>query len=167
MQKAKSESRNLMVLDVMMDTMSSGFDMARELKGMDELRNTYHHAYRHWREDRVNFKSAFGNTDMLPVDAYLSKPEAPHLLVAEIERLFTKVINRNFFLTGNCREHTHYNWCAQFLMSLCFIAYSIRFYRIGSTGFWEQVGLVFFDRTAADKQLFAYPLIGITVAYKF
>jgi CheY-like chemotaxis protein len=91
MAKVKAEKPDLLVLDVMMDTMSSGIDMANELRNIDEFSKLPIIMLTSIDEvTGVNFKSAFGNTDMLPVDAYISKPEAPHLLVGEIEKLLSK-----------------------------------------------------------------------------
>jgi CheY-like chemotaxis protein len=91
LQKAISERPDLIVLDVMMETMSAGFDLANELRKMIEFKKLPIIMLTSIDEvTGVNIKSAFGNTDMIPADAYISKPEAPHILVAEVERLLSK-----------------------------------------------------------------------------
>jgi len=63
----------------------------------------------------VNFKSAFGNTDIASRGCLFK--QTWKLLISSWQKLkgFYQSNHRNFFLTGNCREHTHYNWlCSVF-----------------------------------------------------
>jgi DNA-binding response OmpR family regulator len=88
---AKNENPDLMILDVMMEAMADGFDLAKDLRKVSYLAKTPIIMMTSIdTQTGVNFKSAFGNTDMLPVDGYLEKPVAPHELIAEIERLAAK-----------------------------------------------------------------------------
>ena len=79
-------SPDLVILDVMMETISSGFDLAREIRkkaaaskvlmltGVD-------------KETNIDFKSEAGNPDWLPVDGYLAKPLAPKTLTEKVKAL--------------------------------------------------------------------------------
>lgn len=90
LEKAKAEKPDLFILDVMMESMSDGFDLSRELRKIDEFKNTPIILLTGIDgKTGVNFKSAFGNTEMLPVDAYLEKPVSPHILLNKIEKLLS------------------------------------------------------------------------------
>ncbi len=79
-------SPDLVILDVMMETLSTGFDLAREIRnkaptpriimltGVD-------------REMEIDFKSEAGDRDWLPVDVYLSKPIVPNVLIEKVKFL--------------------------------------------------------------------------------
>jgi CheY-like chemotaxis protein len=74
---------DLVILDVMMDTNSTGFELSREIKtalpatkvlmltGVDQAMN-------------IDFKSEAGNPDWLPCDDYLSKPVVPKTLLEKV-----------------------------------------------------------------------------------
>ncbi len=89
--KAKEEKPDIAILDVMMDSMHDGFELSRELREDPEFKNlpiillTAIDS-----QTGVNFKSAFGNTDMLPINAYIEKPVSPHNLLTEIKTLLSK-----------------------------------------------------------------------------
>lgn len=82
----QSFSPDLLILDVMMESMSTGFDLARlvrkqspssrilMLTGVD-------------KEVNIDFKSEAPNPDWLPVDAYLSKPVVPTVLAEKVKEL--------------------------------------------------------------------------------
>jgi two-component system, OmpR family, response regulator len=82
----KSFKPDLVVLDVMMDTNSTGFDLSREIKnalpatkvlmltGVDQAM-------------KIDFKSEAGNPDWLPCDDYLSKPVVPKTLLEKVKAL--------------------------------------------------------------------------------
>jgi CheY-like chemotaxis protein len=79
---------DLIILDVMMDTTSTGFELSRELRNnentggakilmltsVDEVTN-------------IDFKSAAGDQEWLPVDDYMTKPLEPKLLISKVEGL--------------------------------------------------------------------------------
>jgi two-component system, OmpR family, response regulator len=77
---------DLVILDVMMDTNSTGFELSREIKtslpatkvlmltGVDQAMN-------------IDFKSEAGNPDWLPCDDYLSKPVVPKTLLEKVTSL--------------------------------------------------------------------------------
>lgn len=88
---AKAEKPDLIILDVMMDTISAGFDMARDVRNDENIKHLPIIMLTAIDDKTgVNFKSAFGNTEMLPVDAYIEKPVAPHILLSEIDNLLNK-----------------------------------------------------------------------------
>lgn len=91
MEKIRVEKPDLVILDVMMETTQEGFDMSREirkdtgLKDMPILLLTGIGA-----RTGVNFKAAVGMPDLIPVDGYIEKPVAPHILLDEIKKLLSK-----------------------------------------------------------------------------
>ena len=91
LKKAIDEKPDLFILDVMMDAMSDGFDLSRDLRQVAEFKNTPIILLTGIDDKTgVNFKSAFGNTEMLPIDAYIEKPVAPHVLINEVAKLLSK-----------------------------------------------------------------------------
>lgn len=82
----KSFTPDLVILDVMMDTNSTGFELSREIKsalpstkvlmltGVDKAMN-------------IDFKAEAGNPDWLPCDDYLSKPVVPKTLLEKVTAL--------------------------------------------------------------------------------
>ena len=82
----KTFKPDLAILDVMMETNSTGFDLAREIKaaapatkvlmltGVDQVMN-------------IDFKSEAGDPDWLPCDDYLNKPVVPKTLVEKVTAL--------------------------------------------------------------------------------
>ena len=77
---------DLVILDVMMETHSTGFDLARRIKklptppkvlmltGVD-------------KEMNIDYKAEAGNPDWLPVDDYLTKPVMPKSLTEKVGAL--------------------------------------------------------------------------------
>ncbi|OGJ85080.1 MAG: hypothetical protein A2268_16320 [Candidatus Raymondbacteria bacterium RifOxyA12_full_50_37] len=86
--KVKSFNPDLIILDVMMETASAGFDMARELKGDNKhskikilmLTNVS-------MESKMDFSTVAGDPEWLPVDEFLSKPIDPKGLFATVKKL--------------------------------------------------------------------------------
>lgn len=90
-EKAIAEKPDLFLLDVMMEIMSDGFDLSRDLRKIDDFKTTPIIILTGIDEiTGVNFKSAFGITDMLPIDAYIEKPVVSGILLEKIEQLLTK-----------------------------------------------------------------------------
>jgi len=88
MSKILAEKPDLLILDVMMEEISDGFDLSREIRSHNEFANIPIIMYTAIDQTTgVNFKSAFGQTDKLPIDAYLEKPVTPTLLLAEVNKL--------------------------------------------------------------------------------
>ena len=81
---------DLIILDVMMDSMSDGFDLSLEIKNIPGFEKTPILLYTGIdSKTGVNFKSAIGNTEQIKADGYLEKPASPQALLAEIERLLS------------------------------------------------------------------------------
>ncbi|MGD0711342.1 MAG: response regulator [Bacteroidales bacterium] len=81
---------DLIILDVMMESMSDGFDFSLEIKstpGYERIPVLLYTGID--QKTGVNFKSAVGNTDQIKADGYLEKPATPQALLAEIERLLS------------------------------------------------------------------------------
>jgi CheY-like chemotaxis protein len=89
--QVKGEKPDLIVLDVMMDGFSDGFELAREIKAEPDLKDTIILMMTAVTEKTgVEFKSSAGDPTWLPVDGYIDKPVEPDVLLAEIEKLLTK-----------------------------------------------------------------------------
>ena len=82
----KEFNPDLVILDVMMDTMTTGFELAREMKNRSPrpkilLLTSVD------KESNIDFKSEAGNPAWLPVDGYLTKPLVPKVLLAKVKAL--------------------------------------------------------------------------------
>lgn len=90
---AIAEKPDLFVLDVMMDSKFDGFDLSWELRKLKEFEKTPIILLTGVdSKTGVNFKSALGNTEVLPVDEYIEKPVIAHILLSKIESLLLKNI---------------------------------------------------------------------------
>jgi CheY-like chemotaxis protein len=90
MEKLRSESPDLLILDVMMNTWQDGFEMARELKSDPELSDIPILMLTGVKEKTgIGFKSTAGDSEWLPVDGFLDKPVEPDVLVEEVGRLLS------------------------------------------------------------------------------
>ncbi len=88
MEKIRVEQPDLIILDAIMETWQDGFEMSRELRGDPQFRNTPILMLTSLEEQTgIEMESAAGDPMWLPVDAYLDKPPAPNVLLAEAERL--------------------------------------------------------------------------------
>ena len=88
MKKARSKKPQLAILDVMMTTEQEGFEMARELRQDPEFVTLP--IILLTSVDSVtgmNFKDAAGDSDWMPVDAFIEKPVDSQKLIAEVNRL--------------------------------------------------------------------------------
>jgi DNA-binding response OmpR family regulator len=87
----KSVKPDLAILDVMMDTMQDGFDLSKDIRKIAEFKNLPIILLTGIdNETGVSFKSAFGITEMMPVDAYIEKPILPNILLTEVKKLLSK-----------------------------------------------------------------------------
>jgi two-component system, OmpR family, alkaline phosphatase synthesis response regulator PhoP len=69
---------DLVILDVMMESTTAGFDLARSLKGKPALKGCKILMLTNIdNELQINYKAEAGDPDWLPVDAYLVKPLDP------------------------------------------------------------------------------------------
>ena len=86
--KAKSEKPSLIILDVMMETNSKGFDIARILRKDKNYKNipilmlTAIKDATGW-----DFKKEAGDENWLPVNDYVDKPIKPDELISKVEKL--------------------------------------------------------------------------------
>ena len=84
----KDFTPELLILDVIMESMGSGFDLAKELKQdpafskikIIMLTNVD-------KETGFDFKADAGDSTWLPVDDYLLKPFDPKILLARVKEL--------------------------------------------------------------------------------
>lgn len=88
MEALRSESPDLVILDVMMDTWQDGFEMAREIKNDAKFGDVLILMLTGVKDKSgIDFKTSAGDPAWLPVDAFLDKPVGGDVLVAEVERL--------------------------------------------------------------------------------
>ncbi|NIP27710.1 MAG: response regulator [Phycisphaerae bacterium] len=91
MEKIKSEKPDLIMLDVMMSSPFDGLDMSRQLKKDPKLENTPILMLTGIKgQTGIPLKSAAGDPDWCPVDAFLYKPVEPDTLLEEVEKLMAK-----------------------------------------------------------------------------
>ncbi len=84
----KSYRPELIVLDVMMDTTSTGFELAREFKKNRDLAGTKILMLTSVDQaTNIDFQSSAGDPDWLPVDDYLAKPIQPKVLLQKADNL--------------------------------------------------------------------------------
>ncbi|MFA4842805.1 MAG: response regulator [Candidatus Omnitrophota bacterium] len=85
---AKLEKPDLIILDVMMETMDKGFDVARELKKDKNCKDTPILMLTAIKDKiGLDFKNEAGDEAWLPVDDYVEKPLKPEELVAKVDLL--------------------------------------------------------------------------------
>lgn len=88
MEKAKKDSHDLIILDVMMEGRHDGFEMARELKKEPKCKDTPILLLTSITEKTgTDFKSEAGDSSWMPVEGYLDKTVKPDELIAEVEKL--------------------------------------------------------------------------------
>jgi len=91
MEKFRSESPDLVILDVMMATWQDGFEMAREIKSAPESGEVSILMLTGVKDKSgIDFKSTAGDPAWLPVDGFLDKPVDAEVLLAEVEKLLAK-----------------------------------------------------------------------------
>ncbi len=91
MEKIRNDKPDLIILDVMMNTWSDGFEMSRELKQDPRFKNIPILILTAVKEKSgIDFKSTAGDPDWLPVDGFLNKPAEPQVLIAEVKRILSQ-----------------------------------------------------------------------------
>lgn len=91
LREAGAAGYDLVILDVMMETMSKGFEVARALKSLPANKKTPVLLLTAIKESTgLDFESEAGDKDWLPVDAYLEKPLKPNELLVKVESLLKK-----------------------------------------------------------------------------
>lgn len=79
---------DLIVLDVMMESTTAGFDLARALKGKPVLKGCRILMTTNIdNELQINYKAELGDPDWLPVDDYVVKPVDPLGFKAKVDAL--------------------------------------------------------------------------------
>ena len=84
----KTFAPDLVVLDVMMESLDSGFDLARQIrqdKGLKDIKILMFTSVD--TELDLDFKKYAGDDDWLPVDSYVEKPVKPKEFLAKVEKL--------------------------------------------------------------------------------
>ncbi len=90
MEKMQAEKPDLLLLDVMMDTWSDGFEMARDIRKNPEYRDMPIIMLTGVEQRTgIGFKSSAGDPEWLPVDGFLDKPVEPHVLIAEVKKVLS------------------------------------------------------------------------------
>lgn len=88
--KIGKESYDLIILDVMMDKMCDGFDLARELKSNDAYKDVpILMVSAIAKETGFSFSEEAGDREWLPVDVFLSKPIESEELLAQVKKLIS------------------------------------------------------------------------------
>jgi len=78
----------LIVLDVMMEELDSGFEMAREIKHNNQLKRAKILMLTNVdKEKNIDFKATAGDKHWLPVDDYVVKPIDPVKFLEKVEGL--------------------------------------------------------------------------------
>lgn len=94
LEKIKAERPDLIILDVMMDTTTEGFQLALKLRSRDP-----HSEYAAYTSIPIIMLTAIHTTspvrfgpdeDYLPVDAFIDKPIDPDALVEQVRALLAK-----------------------------------------------------------------------------
>ena len=84
----KSYVPDLVLLDVMMESNNTGFELAREIKKNPKLRNSKILMITNVdKEMKIDFQKEAGDKDWLPVDGYIVKPMEPKTLLSKIRNL--------------------------------------------------------------------------------
>jgi len=84
----KEFTPDLVILDVMMERHDSGFDMSREIKDDEHLKDTKILMLTSVdTEMKMDFKKIAGDEDWLPVDDYIVKPIDPKDFLPKVEKL--------------------------------------------------------------------------------
>ena len=83
----KAEKPDLIILDVLMESYSDGFDLARTFKEDVEFKDTPIVMMTGAQEKTgIDFRTAAGDSTWLPVDGFLDKPVDPNTLLEEIAK---------------------------------------------------------------------------------
>ncbi|MCM8797931.1 MAG: response regulator [Candidatus Omnitrophica bacterium] len=91
LKKAEQGKPDLIILDVMMENLDTGFEVSRELKKDCILKDIPILMLTSIKERTgLDFEKEAGDKDWLPVDAYCDKPLNPDDLVAKVEALLQK-----------------------------------------------------------------------------
>lgn len=88
LKEAGAARYDLIILDVMMETMSKGFEVARALRASPANKKVPILLLTAIKESTgLDFEKEAGDKDWLPVNAYLEKPLKPNELLVKVEAL--------------------------------------------------------------------------------
>jgi CheY-like chemotaxis protein len=88
--KMEQGKPNLIILDVMMDTMHEGFDFDRELKHHPDFKDIPVLMLTAVKERfGLDFNPEAGDQEWLPVEEFLDKPVKPVVLLEKVEKLLS------------------------------------------------------------------------------
>ena len=91
MAQLKETRPDLIILDVMMRTSQEGFELSRELKHNAEYKDIPILMLTAVKQKKgLDFKSAAGDEDWLPVEEFLDKPVKPDLLLEKVDELLQR-----------------------------------------------------------------------------
>ena len=91
LKKVREDNPDLIILDIMMETLDKGFDVARELK-KDQSYKQIPILMLTAIKERIglDFKTEAGDAVWLPVDDYCDKPLKPEELISKVETILGK-----------------------------------------------------------------------------
>ena len=90
-EQIKTFKPNLIILDVMMDTLEEGITLSRELKKDSKYKKIPIIIISAVKERTgIDFASAAGDEDWLPVEEFLDKPVKPELLLEKVQMLLNQ-----------------------------------------------------------------------------
>ena len=91
MEQIKTFKPNLIILDVMMSTLEEGITISRELKKDSRYKKIPIIIISAVKEKTgIDFASAAGDEDWLPVEDFLDKPVKPELLLEKVRTLLNQ-----------------------------------------------------------------------------
>jgi CheY-like chemotaxis protein len=91
LKKARQGKQDLIILDVMMESMDKGFDVARNLKNDQNYKAIPILMLTAIKEKTgLGFEKEAGDPDWLPVDGYCEKPLQPEELISKVDHLLRK-----------------------------------------------------------------------------
>jgi CheY-like chemotaxis protein len=87
-ERLKDMKPDLIILDVMMRTSQEGFEFSREVKQDAQFKDIPILMLTGVKEKKgIDFKSAAGDENWLPVQAFLDKPVKPDVLIEKVQDL--------------------------------------------------------------------------------
>ncbi|OHB59792.1 MAG: hypothetical protein A2173_00835 [Planctomycetes bacterium RBG_13_44_8b] len=88
LERIKASMPDLIILDVMMNTLSEGFLLSRELRKNPEYKNIPILMVTSVKQQTgIDFETAAGDETWLPVDGFLNKPVKPEVLLEKVKSL--------------------------------------------------------------------------------
>jgi CheY-like chemotaxis protein len=89
-ERLKEGKPDLIILDVMMRTSQEGFEFSREIKQDGQFKDIPILMLTGVKEKKgIDFKSAAGDENWLPVEGFLDKPVKPDVLIEKVQDLLS------------------------------------------------------------------------------